>query len=92
MEGKGKINERITYCHLSTPWGARGAHGSRGLPFPWGPRPPSRAGQVATRGSHSSRALSRFVGPYLERPNSEFESVFGLRTVTPSRTTTTMKL
>ena len=89
---KERISEQITCCHVSTPWGARGAHGSRGLPCPWGPRPPSRAGQVATRGLPTSRALPRFVAPYLEHPTSDFEFVFGLRTVTPSRTTTTTQL
>ena len=37
--------------------------------------------------AHLSRSSAVFG-----HPNSEFESVFGLRTVTPSRTTTTMKL
>ena len=48
---------------------------------PCGPRP-----------GLSSRALPRFVGPYLGRPNSEFESVFRLRTVTLSCTTKTIQL
>ena len=57
-----------------------------------GPTASTTASPCGPRLGLSSPAHSRFVGPYLERPNSEFESVFGLRTVTLSRTKKTIQL
>ena len=88
-EGKAKWPK---YPWLVPTCGPRGPHVDRGPLSTCG----SRGAHVATMqgpfGRFVSRALPRFFGPYLGRPNSDFESVFGLRTVTPSRTTTTIQL
>ena len=57
-----------------------------------GPTASSTASPCGPQPGLSSRALPRFVGPYLGRPNSEFESVFGLWTVTLSHTKMTIQL
>ena len=58
----------------------------------WATRGPHLATMQRPFGHFVPRAHPRFFGPYLGRPNSDFESVFGLRTVTPSHTTTTIQL
>ena len=57
-----------------------------------GPTASSTASPCGPRPGLSSRALPRFFGPYLGYPNSDFESVSGLRTVTLSRMMTTIQL
>ena len=52
----------------------------------------STASPCGPRPGLSSRALPRFFGLYLGRPNSDFESVSRLRTVTLSRTTKIIQL
>ena len=94
-----KKNERegnfwpIKNGHLS-PWpcGARVPHGTRGLVGPCGTRPPHgvaipRPDSHGASPTHLSRSSAVFG-----HSNSEFESLFRLQTVTPSRTTKTMKL
>ena len=61
---------------------------------------PERSSGRGSHGSHtawamwplatlSSRTLPHVLQPYLEHPNSDFESVFRFRIVTPSHMTTT---
>ena len=57
-----------------------------------GPTASSTASPCGPRPRLSSHVLPRFFGPYLGRPNSDFEFVSGLQTVTLSRTTTTIQL
>ena len=88
---RGK-NEPMGYCHDTMPWGAREAHGGRGLLWPWASRPPSRAHKAWPLAKLAPLALfsrsSTVSGPL----NSDFESVFGLQIMTPSRTMMTIKL
>ena len=93
---KGKRRGKTKWPKCPLCWcptcGPRGPHVDRGALSTCG----SRGAHVATMqgpfGRFVSRALSRFFGPYLGRPNSDFESVFGLQIVTPIRTTKTKKL
>jgi hypothetical protein len=98
-EGKGlfKGKREGKTKDQTTPWlvptcGPRGPHvdrgplstcGSRGAHVATMPRPFGRFVSFA----HPSRSSTVFG-----HPNSDFESVFGLRIVTPIRTTTTKKL
>ena len=72
----------------SSTCGQRVPHVARELAGPCGTRGPHVVafGQLAPL-AHLARSSTVFG-----HPNSEFESVFRLRTVTPSRTTKTMKL
>ena len=91
--GEWRQNRPMVWGHV-TPflWGACGPHGGREPSWPGGPRPPTRPAQVASRPGLSSRVLPRFFSPYLGYPNSNLEFVFGLRTITLSRTRTTTQL
>ena len=91
--GERRPSQPMVWGHITPwPWGAHGPHGGRGSSRPWGPRPHQRPAQVASRPGLSSHALPRFFNPYLGHPNSDFESVFGLETMTPSCTTMNTQL
>ena len=82
-----------TMGHVSPAlWGAHGPHGGREPLWPWGPRLTHGVGHTWPLGHLRPRALPHVLQPYLGHPNSDFESVFGLQTVTPSRTTPTTQL
>ena len=83
-EREGKIDQSRVATSPQPVGGAWASPGQR-VPLAVGPRPPSRP-------APTSRALPRFFSPYLGHPNSDFESIFGLRTMTPSRTTKTTQL
>ena len=79
-------------CHVASTFGPREAHMGREV-----------LSTCATRGSHVGHKLGRKASlaplalrsrssAVFEPPNSNFESVFRLRIVTPTRTTTTKKL
>ena len=71
---------RVGHTGAESPSG-RGAHGSiHGVGHTW------------PLGHLRPRALLRIFSPYLEHPTSDFESVFGLRTVTPSHMIKTIQL
>jgi hypothetical protein len=91
-EREKKIKANQEQPHQPSTCGPRVAHVDRGL-----------SGPCVTRGSHVDNKLgllallvplalrsrsSAVSGP----PNSDFESIFGLQIMTPSRTTKTMKL
>ena len=74
----------------TSPLAVGGAWASRGQ------RAPLAVGPTAlAKWPHGPRPLSRapsVLQPYLGHPNSDFESVFGLRNVTPSHTMKTTQL
>ena len=88
---RGKLVQILEGHQPAHVWPACATHGQRGALAVWH--------TWSTRGlpllglwpgnllAHLSRSSAVFG-----HPNSEFESVFGLRTVTPSHTTMTMKL
>ena len=69
-------------------WATRGQRGSMAV----GPTAPTRLGPRGLLATFASRALPHVLQPYLGHPNSDFKSIFGLQTVTPSRTTMTTQL
>ena len=92
-----KERERERTKDQTTPWlvptcGPRGPHVDRGPLSTCG----SRGAHVATMprpyGHFVSFAYPSRSSTVFGHPNSDFESVFGLRIVTPSRTTTTIQL
>ena len=59
MEEREGFRANEVRPHHPRPWGARGPHGGREPLWLWGPRPPSRLGQVA---SWLAASLARSLG------------------------------
>ena len=70
-------------------WASRDQRGSLAMGPMASPTGRGTRGLMATLASLSH---SHVLQPYLGYPNSDFESVFRLQIMTPSRTTKTMKL
>ena len=90
-EREAKGANHVVPCHPLAVGGAWPTREQRVLQAV-GPTASSTASPSGPRPGLSSRVLPRFFGPYLGRPNSDFKSVFGLQTVTLSRTTKTIQL
>ena len=72
-------------------WGTWATWDQRG-PLAVGPTAHTRLGQAWPLGLACSPTHPHILQPYLGHPNSNFESIFGLQTVTPSRTMMTKNL
>ena len=89
-EGDSVANQRRP--HHPSPWETYEPHGAEGC---WGREPHTPLTGGSSNGLWpllTSLTLLLCSLAVFGHPNSEFESVFGLRTVTPSRTTTTTQL
>ena len=90
-EEKRKMGQSIVATSpqpMGGTWATRGQRASLAV----GPTAPTRLGPRGLLATHSSRALPHVLQPYLGHPNSDFESIFGLRTMTLSHTMKTTQL